>query len=94
MKNNLTGNGALTFAMTGRNALSTELMKPTGEQAIVRNIPDGGNDMIEINQSYFELRIKIYEGEHDLRSRVNNLSSRKFNSVFEGNSELCLRKFL
>ena len=30
----LTGNGTLTFAMTGRNALSTELMKPTGEQAI------------------------------------------------------------
>ena len=30
----LTGNGTLTFAMTGRNALSTELIKPTGEQAI------------------------------------------------------------
>ena len=25
----------LTFAMTRRNALSTELIKPTGEQAIV-----------------------------------------------------------
>lgn len=24
----------VTFAMTGRNALSTELIKPTGEQAI------------------------------------------------------------
>ena len=35
-----------TFAMTGRNALSIELIKPTGERAILRvpNIPaDGGN---------------------------------------------------
>ena len=31
----LTGNRTLTFAMTGRNALSTELIKPAGEQAIV-----------------------------------------------------------
>ena len=31
--------------MTGRNSLSFKLIKPTGEQAIARNIPDGGNDI-------------------------------------------------
>ena len=32
--------------MAKRNALSTELIKPTGEQASVSDTPDdGGNDM-------------------------------------------------
>ena len=31
----MTGNQTLIIAMTGRNALSIELIKPTGEQAIV-----------------------------------------------------------
>ena len=31
----VTGNRTLIIAMTGRNALSIELIKPTGEQAIV-----------------------------------------------------------
>ena len=31
----MTGNQTLTIAMTGRNALSIELIKPTGEQDIV-----------------------------------------------------------
>ena len=31
----MTGNRTLIIAMTGRNALSIELIKPTGEQAIV-----------------------------------------------------------
>ena len=31
----VTGNRTLIIAMTGRNALSIELIKPTGEQAIM-----------------------------------------------------------
>ena len=31
----MTGNRTLIIAMTGRNALSIELIKPTGEQAIM-----------------------------------------------------------
>ena len=31
----MTGNRTLIIAMTGRNTLSIELIKPTGEQAIV-----------------------------------------------------------
>ena len=31
----------MTVAMTVRNSLSFKLIEPTGEQAIVRNIPDG-----------------------------------------------------
>ena len=35
----LIGNRTMTFAMAGLNALSIELIKPTGEQAIVSSLP-------------------------------------------------------
>ena len=37
----LIGNRTMTFTMAGRNALSIELIKPTGEQVIVSSLPSG-----------------------------------------------------
>ena len=61
----MTGNLTLILAMAGRNALSVELIKPTGDQAIVSSyfiqLPRNGRVHKDTSHAHLVLDLTVFQ---------------------------------